>query len=442
MTIPRERALIPRFEDHRRHAGELVKAILHAADPEAAVRRHWTPLPPLPTLLLAIGKASRAMATAALELADVPSLRGIVTAPPELAAPLDPRVAVYPCDHPLPTERNIAAARAAVDAIRGMHAHHGSSWQLLLLISGGGSAHLTLPAPPLTLEDLRRLNTELQRAGATIFELNAVRKRTEVLKGGRLGMLVHPARALLMVASDVIGDALDVIASGPVTGDSSTLSEASTVLLRNGSEHHAKVLALLKAIQDGSAEDTPRPDDARLAEVDAKIVLSNSDAVTAARSCAEALGFQAGPVQLGVTGNTRSTAESFARRMPQPLAACVAGGETTVNVGASKGRGGPSQEFALVCALEMERHFDATGVRSVLLAFSTDGVDGPTDAAGAIVSHETCSRLRTAGVDPAAAIDAHDSHGALETVGALLRTGPTGTNVNHVAVLLSYPPEP
>lgn len=434
--------MIPRFEDHRRHAGELVKAILRATDPEAAVRRHWTPLAPLPTLLLAIGKASRAMATAALELADVPSLRGIVTAPPEMSAPLDSRVTIYPCDHPLPTERNVAAARAVVEAVREMHSRHGASWQLLLLISGGGSAHLTLPAPRLTLEDLRRLNTDLQRAGATIFELNAVRKRTEMLKGGRLGMLVHPARVMLLVASDVIGDALDVIASGPVTGDSSSLTEAISVLEGRGLIDHTAVRELLNDIEEGVAENTPDPGDPRLAEVDARIVLSNSDAVVAARSCAEALGFETGAVLLGSTGDTRTVAESFMRRMPPSLAFRVAGGETTVNVGKSKRKGGPSQEFALVCALEMERHFVDTRIPSALMAFSTDGVDGPTDAAGAIVTHETCSRLRTAEIDPAAAIDAHDSHGALDAAGALLRTGPTGTNVNHVAVLLSYPPEP
>lgn len=445
----------PVFKDHPQHARMLIDAVIAAAEPGRALVRHWVDPQPGPVLIVAIGKASLEMCAAAQgRLADR-ELLGIVTAVPERIATrtLDPRIAVYPADHPLPTERNVQAARMVAAVVEMFAQTHGASGTLVALISGGGSAHLTLPAGSLTLADLRAVNTALQRAGAPIQDLNAVRKHTEALKGGRLACLAAPARTEAYIVSDVLGDPLDSIASGPLAPDPSTYVMALAVLERFGVT--AAAPAVTEHIRQGIAgkhDETPKPGDAVFAPVSSTIIANNEVAVAAAVNELERLGFQVVGTQTGVAGSPadagRLLATHAAAMATRPGgAAFVMGGETTVQVGSSHGRGGPSQEMALACALELERL--ASGVpgrglpgRVAVVTFSTDGVDGPTDAAGATVSTETCRQMRAAGVDPVAALENHDSHTALDRVDALIRTGPTGTNVNHVATVLVYPAPP
>lgn len=440
------------FKDHAAHAREVIDSVLKAADPGAALERRWVDPPAGPVMVLAFGKASMEMAGTALGHLAGRELVGIVTAVPERvnAAGLDERVAVYAADHPLPSARNIEAARMVVSLTAMFAQTHGDGGTVVALVSGGGSAHLTLPTGSLTLDDLRAVNAALQRAGAPIEDLNAVRKHTEELKGGRLATLAAPARVVSYIVSDVLGDRLDVIASGPLAPDPTTYQDALAVLDRFGIAGAApRVTEHLRRGATRALPETPKPGDPVFGAVKNTIVANNEVAVEAAARAVRKLGFEVAGIRTGVEGDADAAGEMLARRAADlaaaPLgSAFVIGGETTVRVGAGVGKGGPSQEMALSAAVELAR-LDAASPRlrvrerAVLLTFSTDGVDGPTDAAGAVVTAETSRGLPALGIDPAAALQNHVSYTALERAGALIRTGPTGTNVNHVAVVLVYP---
>jgi hydroxypyruvate reductase len=317
--------------------------------------------------------------------------------------------------------------------------------RLLLLLSGGASAYLASPAAGLTLGDLASVTRALQLAGASIHELNTVRKHVERLKGGRLAAMCA-GRIVAMVMSDVIGDPLEVIGSGPVVPDPSTFEDATSILERHGlAEAHAGVMGHLRrgaAGGPGAPDETPKPGDLRIARVTSQVIANNARVVEAAAAVARGLGWNVEEVRTGVQGSSRDVAAAIttragvgaARRAGASARAWIWGGETTVDVGRATGLGGPSQELALEAArlLAADR-----GTRPVWLwAFSTDGADGPTDAAGAIVGRETWSEIAGCGLDPAAMLSSHDSHTALRSVGALIRTGHTGTNLNHVWVLV------
>lgn len=423
-----------------------MNAVLEASDPAQALARAWPSEmnDGRPTVLMAIGKASLEMANVAVQRLGRSLVRAVITAVPERMHKhrLGGRVEVMPADHPWPTDRNIEAASRVAELAREVTPDQ----RVVLLISGGGSAHLTLPAGDVTLDDLRAITKALQRAGAPIQELNAVRKHIEQLKGGRLAALLAASDIRAFILSDVIGDRLDAIASGPVAPDPTTYGDALEVLSRYGIASVA--LRVTKHLERGAAgvvNETLKPGDPRLARVMSTIIASNSTAVTAAAEHAERLGFHVVNVEMGVEGDAADAGRRLAsllrtlvRESSRP--ACVVfGGEPTVRVidsGAdAPAVGGPSQELALAAAVDLEGE-----PRAALLAFSTDGIDGPTDAAGAIVTGLTVAHDPAAGLDAAAFLARHDSYTLLDRVGALTRTGPTGTNVNHIAVGLVYPP--
>jgi len=388
-----------------------------------------------------MGKASVGMTVAAMELLGGRLSGGVVTVNPEevgrLSAASD-NLKVFPCDHPFPTSRNVEAARAVADVVGGLEERD----TLLVLISGGGSAHLTLPWPGLTVQGLADVTRALQRAGAPITDINAVRKHCEVLKGGRLAAKTRAGRVVTLIMSDVIGDRLDVIASGPTVADVSTFADAVLVLERYGVVGVCPTVTRHIALgAAGEIDETPKPGHPAFDRVTNTAIASNGTVVDAVVDEMRSLGFEVSAVVRDVEGDAaaagrRLAGEAGRLRQTGVGAACcvVLGGETTVDVGAGTGTGGPSQEVALSAAVGMD------GVERVaLVAFSTDGRDGPTDAAGAIVTGETWGRARAMGLDPTAALLEHDSYGLLGRVGALVRTGPTGTNLNHVAVLMVYP---
>lgn len=386
--------------------------------------------------LLAIGKASLEMASEACVALGARVVRGLVTAVPERMGHvvLSENVRVMPADHPLPTERNLAAAREVAAFVRSVPAEH----KLLVLISGGGSAHLALPAEGITLADLRRITSTLQKAGATIDELNAVRKHCEQLKGGRLAQMCGAAGVVVLIVSDVIGDHRDVISSGPFAPDRSTFNDATDVLAARGAAGVANSIdANLKRGALGQIPETPKPGDAAFSRVSDAIIAGNARLVAGVRSRLARV-CDAIVVRSGVVGEASELGEelvgvlkTLAREHPGGRVGVVFGGEWTVSVGGATGLGGPSQEMALAAANELRKLPEAS-----VLCYSTDGIDGPTDAAGALVTGSTCQRAEAAGHDVAEALCAHDSHRVLEEAGALVRTGPTGTNVNHVAVAL------
>ncbi|MBM4108094.1 MAG: DUF4147 domain-containing protein [Phycisphaerae bacterium] len=437
----------PSINDAERDLKRLVRTALEAADAGAAVRANWPDelrdQAPGSVKLVAIGKASLEMAAAAAALLGPGLASGVLTTVPErfAAASIDPRLIAYPADHPLPTERNLSAARAVRAFVEGCT----PAETLLVLISGGGSAHLTLPAEGLSLDDLRAINGALQRAGADIRGLNTVRKHTEGLKGGRLATLCRAGKIEALILSDVIGDDLPSIASGPTAWDPTTFAEAAEVLSRHGCEGVAP--AVTRFIEEGAAglrPETPKQEEPRFRTVCHRIVASNRDVVRAVRDEARRLGYREGHAP-GIVGDALEGARSWATRLrhdaerawrgdSDPPQALVSGGEPTVRVARAGGRGGPSQTVALAawCGLA-----DLPNV--AIMACSTDGIDGNSDAAGAILAPGALGRMRSAGVDPRECLRRHDATACLDAIGAAVRTGPTGTNLNHVFVALVYP---
>ena len=421
-----------------RKAQAILDAVLQAANPASAVTRELDVHPVKPTHVFATGKGSIAMARGAIERFG--TLPGVVTCVPEH----EPRdglasdVLVLPADHPLPTKRNLFAADAVESFALGLREQDA----LLALISGGGSAHLASPVAGISLEDLRIATNTLLRAGATINELNAVRKHCERLKGGNLARLSHPAAIHCLVISDVIGNRLDTISSGPFAPDETTYSDALRCIERRGMK------GIVPAIRDhlkrgarGEIQETPKPGDSCFDRVTAQIIASNRTAVDAAAGEASRLGFPTIHVRHEHTGTASDLGRELAQMAieyqqehPDDPAAIVVGGETTVDVQGATGIGGRNQEVALAAAIGL------AGVEGVtILSFGTDGIDGPTDAAGGVVDGNSVALMQQTGIDPEDALTRHDSHTALAAARCLIKTGPTGTNVNDIALALIDP---
>ena len=300
---------------------------------------------------------------------------------------------------------------------------------VVCLISGGGSALLTLPVPGMDLTDLQTLTGALLRSGATINEINAVRKHCSRIKGGNLARLAAPATLITLILSDVVGDPLDVIASGPTVPDPATVADAQAVLERYKVQTQKPV----------PFRETPKPGDPVFEQVQNVVVGSNRLAALAAVEKARQLGYRTLLLGTYVEGEAREVAKvaaALAKGLrahddPLPPPACIVwGGETTVTI-RGKGKGGRNQELALAAALALEGW---PGV--LLMALATDGTDGPTDAAGAVITGETVARARSMGLDPWAALEANDSYTFFDKLGGLIRTGPTGTNVNDLLFVL------
>jgi hydroxypyruvate reductase len=414
----------------------LIRSALASAEPGACLAWAWPTDLDGPVYLVAIGKASLGLAAAAAERLGERLVRGVVTAVPErLAAgrPVDLRLAVVLADHPLPTDRNIVAAREVLEFVRRVP----KQATLMVLLSGGGSAHLTLPAGAITLSDLRAVTGGLQRAGATIAEINTVRKHCEQIKGGRLAAACSARRIVTLAMSDVEGDAADVIASGPTVGDPSTFADALAVLDR----HDVEVPTVREHLRErmaGEHDDTPKLGDVRLSRGSWKVIANNRTVLDAAADAARRLGLFVVREHCFVSGDAAESGRRFAASLRDlarsPCGTCLlAGGEPVVKVGSGSGSGGPSQEFALAAAAEI-----AGLDRVAMAAVSTDGADGPpgggNDHAGAIVDGTTVARGLARGLDSQGFLARHDSAAYFRALGDSIRTGPTGTNLNHIFI--------
>jgi hydroxypyruvate reductase len=312
---------------------------------------------------------------------------------------------------------------------------------VICLLSGGGSALLPCPVPPVTLEDKQAVTSLLLECGAEIGEINCIRKHLSRLKGGGLAKMAHPAMVLTLILSDVVGDSLDVIASGPTVEDPTTFSQALAVLERHKIMEKVPdaVKTYLEAGAAGEYPETPKPGDPEMAGVINLLVGTNAIAVRAAEDAARALGYNTTVLSSTVTGETKDAAAvhaAVAREIvttDQPLkrpACLLSGGETTVTIKGA-GKGGRNQEFALAAALSIQ---GLPG--TVILSAGTDGTDGPTDAAGAMADGTTVKRAEAAGMDASTHLDNNDAYPLFEKLGDLLMTGPTLTNVMDLRVIL------
>jgi glycerate 2-kinase len=340
------------------------------------------------------------------------------------------RIELNECGHPIPDRNGELGAQRIAEIVR----QAGPDDLVVCLISGGASALLPLPAPPITLEEKQETTRLLLHCGANIHELNCVRKHISAVKGGQLAQLAWPATVLTLILSDVIGDDLDVIGSGPTVPDRSTFADARAILARYGIA--AKIPAAVRERLSQNASETPKPGDKIFEHVQNVIVGSNRLAVDAAAQQARALGYHTLVLSTFIEGETRDVARVHAAiakeicatgRPVKPPACVISGGETTVTIRGT-GLGGRNQEFALAAAL------DIAGLKDVvILSAGTDGTDGPTDAAGAIADGSTIARAR---LDAAAYLANNDSYHFFENLGDLIKTGPTGTNVADVRILL------
>ena len=390
--------------------------------------------------VLSFGKAAAAMAEALADVLDERLTAGLAVVPGPVAAPSG-RFEILEASHPVPDARSVEAGRRALD----LASRAGERDLLFVCISGGGSSLLALPAEGIALDKKRRLTEDLLRAGATVRELNIVRKHLSAVKGGRLAKAAFPAEVVTLAISDVVGDDLGTIASGPAHWDGSTFAEARAILECYGLWDSASALvrARIEEGQRGLVEETLKEGDPVFARVHSFLVADNMTALRGARREAERRGYEAIFLSSTDSGEARRVAAGYtaflaelacaARVLPRPLC-LLAGGELTVTV-TGKGRGGRNTEFALAALAEMEKAGPA-GIDWLILSMGTDGVDGPTDAAGAWIEAATAGRARALGLDPAAYLAENDSYEFFRRTGNLIVTGPTGTNVMDLRVFL------
>jgi hydroxypyruvate reductase len=404
-------------------------AAVAAADPELCVPAHLPAPPPGRTLVVGAGKASAAMARA-LERNWRGDLSGRVVTRYDYAVPCE-WIEIVEAAHPVPDANGLEAAQRILGMVQGLTADD----LVICLISGGGSSLLTLPAEGLTLEDKQAVNRALLRSGATISEMNCVRKHLSAIKGGRLAAAAAPARIVTLMISDVPGDDPAVIASGPTVPDPTTHTDALAVLRKYGIAEPAEVLAHLER----GADETPDVGDPRLAGASSVLVATPQASLEAAAIVARKAGVT--PVILSdrIEGEAAEVAKVHAAIACQvaahgqpasPPAVVLSGGETTVTV-RGKGRGGRNAEFLLSLAIALE---GAAGIHAI--ACDTDGIDGMEDNAGALVGPDTWRHAAEAGVDLKARLADNDAYGAFAALGDLVTTGPTLTNVNDFRAIL------
>ena len=405
-------------------------AAVAAADPRLVLPPHLPPKPAGRCIVVGAGKSAALMAAVLEDAWPDVALSGVVVTRYGHAAPTR-RIRVIEASHPVPDANSQSGARAVLDAVRGLAADD----LVIALISGGGSALMALPAPGLTLGDKQGVNRALLACGATIHEMNAVRKHLSAIKGGRLAAAAAPARVITLAISDVPGDDPAVIASGPTVPDPTTYADARRLIERYGIQPSPDAAARLA----GARDETPKP--GSLPHATFQLIATPMMALRAAAATARRLGLAPlilgdalegesaamGTVLAGIARSVRTHGAPAA-----PPAVLLSGGETTVTIGGGRpGRGGRNTEFLLGLALALD---GAEGVWSI--AGDTDGIDGTEDAAGALVAPDTLARSRTLGLDPRAALNAHDSYSLFAALGDLVRTGPTLTNVNDMRAIL------
>jgi len=421
-------AMNPAF-DPRTLLRQMFDAAIASAQPALCLPPHLPEPPSGRTIVIGAGKASAAMARALEDHWPGP-LEGLVVTRYGYAVPCE-RIEIVQAAHPVPDEAGLVASQRIAAKVSGLCADD----LVIALISGGGSALLVAPAPGLTLADKRAVNTALLASGATISEMNCVRRHLSALKGGRLGALCHPARVVTLLISDVPGDDPRDIASGPTVGDPTTCADALAIVDR----YRMTVPAAVRRLLESGAGESVKPGDPRLARSEIRMITAPQIALEAAARVARDAGVPAYILGDSLEGEARDLGKAMAgiarqvatRGQPfEPPCVLLSGGETTVTV-RGPGRGGRNVEFLLSLAVTLD---GLAGVHAI--AGDTDGVDGAEEIAGALVAPDTLARAWASGVNPRARLDANDGHGFFRALGDSVITGPTLTNVNDFRAIL------
>jgi len=438
--------------ERRSKALAILAAALEAVDPEEAIQRQVFLADDVlrvgertydlsryrRIIVVGGGKAGASMTKAIVQILGPRIAAGLVNVKYGYTAETQ-IVEINEAGHPIPDQAGLAGARRIAELAK----EAGEDDLVICLISGGGSALLPLPSEGISLEDLAALNDALLRCGATINEINAVRKHLSQIKGGGLARLAHPAELVSLILSDVVGNPLDVIASGPTVPDVSTFAQACEVIEKYGlwEEIPPSIAERLRRGRDGLVPETPKAGDPIFARTYNLVVGSNEIAARAAIARARELGFNTLLLSTFVEGEAREVGRVFAAvakeivhsGQPVPRPACVvAGGETTVTI-RGQGKGGRNQELALAAALEIAGLEEA-----MVIGLATDGTDGPTDAAGALADGTTIQRAQARELDAARSLADNDSYHFFEVLGDLIITGPTNTNVNDLTFVLVF----
>ena len=386
--------------------------------------------------VIGMGKAAASMAKAVEDILGDQLTTGIVNVKYGHTVPLR-KIKINEAAHPVPDEAGIAGSKEIIELLK----QTGDKDLVICLISGGGSALLPSPAGDLTLEDKQGVTKALLECGANIHEINSIRKQISAVKGGRLAEHVYPSTLISLILSDVIGDDLDVIASGPTVPDTQTFHDCRNIIQKYKLDERVpkRVIEYIEKGCDGEIEDTPKADSPVFERTQNTIVGSNIIAVNAAKEKASELGYNTLVLSTFIHGETEEVAkvhsaivkEIISSGNPVKKPACViSGGETTVTI-EGKGQGGRNQEFVLAAAIDIEG-LDNT----IVLSGGTDGNDGPTDAAGAIADGTTIHRAGELGLNAYQYLCENNSYNFFKPLGDLLITGPTNTNVMDLRVLL------
>lgn len=432
----------------REDAADILKSAIEAVEPSVAVKmallrdgnilqvgsRSYDLGKYQKIYVVAFGKASVPMAKALEEiLYDLP-LRGIAITKYGLGSTLA-HIEVYEAAHPVPDENSLKAGQM----VKEMLSQAGKDDLVIFLISGGGSSLFALPRKDISFKEFVKLHETLLNTGATITEINAVRKHLSTVKGGGLARMAFPAESISLVLSDVVGDPLDVVASGPTVPDSSTFEDFNDIVERYNITLFPSISRLLEDGLNGLVEETLKAGDPVFDRCYNKLIGTNYIALDAAAKKAKELGYNTLLLSSYITGESKEVAKVFAALArnellhsgPVPRPACVlAGGEATVTI-KNGGKGGRCQEMALSFAIE------TSGLEGLLfLAAGTDGIDGPTDAAGAFADGNSIEQSLMSGMDARAMLNSHDSYTFFDSIDDLLKIGQTGTNVMDIYILL------
>ncbi|MBS9722123.1 glycerate kinase [Tianweitania sp. BSSL-BM11] len=407
---------------------DMFDAAIASADPRRTVASNLPAKPNGRCVVIGAGKASAAMAAAVDEAWPDVDLSGVIVTRYGHAVPAG-RIRILEAAHPVPDEMSLQAGRALEDAVQGLTEND----LVLALFSGGGSSLLVSPAGAMSLADKQAVNKALLHSGATIREMNAVRKHLSRVKGGRLALAAQPAKVVTLVISDVPGDDPSDIASGPTVPDLSTLETVREIVAR-------RQIDLPQSARDVLAQNGETPKPGEVAS-DVRIIAAPALALDAAAAVARAAGVQTLILGDALEGEAREMGTVLAgiarstKEKGQPVsgpAVILSGGEATVTIGSrSPGRGGRNTEFLLGLAVALDGR---PGIWAI--AGDTDGIDGTEDAAGAIIGPDTLARAAKAGLDPKACLAAHDSYSLFHHLGDLVKTGPTLTNVNDFRAII------
>ena len=406
----------------RRLLRDMFDAAVNAAQPALCLPAHLPPPPAGRTVVIGAGKAGGAMARAVEDNYSGP-VEGLVVTRYGHAVETK-HIEVVEASHPVPDEAGADAARRILELAHGLQQDD----LALCLISGGGSALLSLPAPGLGLDDKQQVTSALLRSGANISEINCVRKHLSAIKGGRLAAACHPAPVVTLAISDVPGDDPAVIASGPTVPDPTTFAEARAVLKKFAIDAPANVMNHLQVAQ----EESPKPNDARLAHAEFRLIAAPAAVLEAAGNVARRAGYavrQLGDALEGDAGDMARAQAALAAECT-PGTVLLSGGEATVTV-TGGGRGGPNAEYALALALALDGRADIWA-----MACDTDGIDGTEDNAGALIAPDTLARATALGESAIQRLGDNDAYGYFQALGDLVMSGPTMTNVNDFRAIL------